>query len=305
MSPATPWTGPVLRVLQLNTWNVQGPWVERLVEITAMVRHLGPDVICLQEVVSGPDGRSSAHIVAEQATGAGPHRWDVAFAGTPFPPEVEGVPEDATWGVAVLSRWPIEASHALLLEDGYPSMWHVLHARTNGLDVFSTHLTPARHDGVWRERQVVQVDGFVRAHRDPAAVLPAILAGDFNAEPDAAEIRFLTGRQSLPVGPAGRRHSTYFQDAWALAGDGTPGITWDPENRFAAPLHLPAARLDYVFVGDHYPLNAPSAPDELPGPGTGRVVRCEVVGREPLTGTHPSDHHGVLADVAWPDPPAR
>jgi len=295
--------GPVLRVLQLNTWNVEGPWVERLVEITAMIRHLRPDVLCLQEVVAGADGRSSAHIIAEQATGAGPHRWDVATAMTPYPEEVEGIPPGSTWGVAVLSRWPIDAVHALLLDDGYPSMWNVVHARTNGLDVFSTHLTPARHDGMWRERQVLQVDDFVRTHRDPNSPLPPILGGDFNAEPDAAEIRFLTGRQSLPVGTDGERRSTYFQDAWAVAGGSGAGITWDPTNAFAAPLHLHPARIDYVFVGDHFPLNAPNAPGAGYGPGTGKVVRCEVVGPRPFAGTPPSDHHGVLADIDWPSRP--
>lgn len=283
----------VLRVLQLNTWNVEGPWVDRLVEITAIIRHHAPDVICLQEVVSGDDGRSTAHIIAEQATAAGPHRWHVAFAGTPYPDEVEGVPEGALWGVAVLSRWPIESSASRLLADGYPSMWLVLHARTHGVDVFSTHLTPAAHDGIWRERQVLEVDDFVREHRGTGSPLPVIVGGDFNAAPDAAEIRFLSGLQSLE----GR--STYYQDAWAVAGSGA-GFTWDDQNPFAARLHLHPKRVDYVFVGDHFPFNAPSAPGAAPGNGTGRVVHCELVGPEPITGTHPSDHHGVLAHVAWP-----
>jgi endonuclease/exonuclease/phosphatase family metal-dependent hydrolase len=289
----TTWNGPVLRVLQLNTWNVEGPWVDRLVEITAIIRHHRPDVICLQEVVSGPDGRSTAHIIAEQATGAGPHTWEVAFAGTPYPEEVEGVPEGALWGVAVLSRWPIDSMHARLLSDGYPSMWNIVHARTNGLDVFSVHLTPALHDGVWRERQVREVDEFVRRHRSDSGVLPAIVGGDLNAAPDSAEIRFLTGRQSL------EGTSTYFQDAWAVAGDGSAGHTWDDANPFAARLHLHPQRVDYVMVGDHFPFNAPSTPGADPGTGTGRVVGCEIVGRAPITGTPPSDHHGVLATIAW------
>lgn len=286
--------GPVLRVLQLNTWNVEGPWPARLAEITALIAHHGPDVICLQEVVAGADGRSTAHIIAEQASASGPRDWHVAFAATPYPDEVEGVPDGAQWGVAVLSRWPIATTAWRLLTDGYPSMWIVLHARTNGVDVFSVHLTPAAHDSVWRERQALEVDDFVRQHRDPGSPLPAVIGGDLNAAPDASEIRFLCGLQSLD----GR--STYFQDAWAVAGDGTPGYTWDPANPFAAPLHLHPKRVDYVLVGDHFPLNAPSAPGAPPGDGTGRVVHCEVVGRVPLTGTHASDHHGVLAHVAWP-----
>ena len=204
------------------------------------------------------------------------------------------MPDDSTWGVAVLSRWPITDIHSARLADGHPSMWMVLHARTHGLDIFTTHLTPALHDGVWRERQVLEVDAFVRAHRAGVSPLPAVLTGDFNAAPDSAEIRFLTGRQSL-----GER-SAYYQDAWAVAGCDGQGATWDDDNAFAAPAHLHPRRIDYVFVGDQFPFNAPSAPGASPGDATGKVVHCEVVGRDPLTGTHPSDHHGVLAEVAWP-----
>lgn len=297
----TPWNGPVLRVLQLNSWNVDGPWVDRLVEIVAMIRHLGPDIVCLQEVIAGSDGRSTAHIIAEQATSAGPNCWHVESATTAFPEEVEGVPEDSTWGVAILSRWPIDETHSQLLADGYPSMWMVMHARTNGLDVFTTHLTPAKHDGLWRERQVLEVEAFVRTHRSSASPLPAVLTGDFNATPDSAEIRFLTGRQSLTRTTEGDRWSTYWQDAWTVAGDGTSGLTWDDDNPFAALLHVHPARIDYVFVGDQFPFNAPSGPGAPSGNGTGKVVRCEVIGRTPITGTHPSDHHGVLCEIAWPE----
>lgn len=287
-----------LRVLQLNTWNVEGPWPQRLQEIVAQIRRLQPDVVCLQEVVSGPDGRSSAHILADALVAGGSHPWHVAYAGTPYPEEVLGVPEGALWGVAVLSRWPIEAEHSQLLADGYPSMWMVLHARTNRIDVFSTHLTPAAHDGVWRERQALEVDAFVRTHQGESP-LPVILCGDLNAAPESSEIRYLTGLQSLE----GR--STYYQDAWAVAGDGGPGYTWDPQNPFAAPLHLHPKRVDYVLVGDHFPFNAPSAPGAGPGDGTGKVLHCELVGPQPLTGTHPSDHHGVFALVAWAGLPQR
>jgi len=283
----------VLRVLQLNAWNVEGPWVDRLGEIVALVRHHQPDVIGLQEVVGGADGRTTADIIAERLAAGGSTGWHSAVAVSPYPAEVLGVPEGATWGVGVLSRWSIDATSSRHLRDGYESMWHVLHVSTNGLDVFSTHLTPAAHDGVWRERQALEVDEFVRMVRDPSSPLPAIVCGDFNAAPDSAEMRFFTGLQSL------QGRSTYYQDAWAVAGDGTPGYTWHPANPFAAPLHLHPKRCDYVLVGDHFPLNAPSGPGEPPGSGRGKVVHCEVVGANPITGTHASDHYGVLAHITW------
>jgi endonuclease/exonuclease/phosphatase family metal-dependent hydrolase len=45
--------------------------------------------------------------------------------------------------------------------------------------------------------------------------LPTVIAGDFNAGPSAASIRYLTGLQSL----AGR--SVRYHDAWAIAGEGS------------------------------------------------------------------------------------
>jgi hypothetical protein len=56
--------------------------------------------------------------------------------------------------------------------------------------------------------------------------------------------------------------------------------------------------VDYVFVGDHFPFNAPNAPGAESGTGTGKVVACELLGRPPLTGTPASDHWGLLASIA-------
>nr|WP_246563174.1 endonuclease/exonuclease/phosphatase family protein [Bradyrhizobium liaoningense] len=66
-----------------------------------------------------------------------------------------------------------------------------------------------------RERQVVALTDLDARHR---RTLPTIIAGDFNATPDAASIRYLGGLQSL----AGR--SVKYHDAWQIAGDG-PGYT--------------------------------------------------------------------------------
>src|SRR4029077_3743126 len=96
--------------------------------------------------------------------------------------------------------------------------------------------------GYVRERQVLLVDDFAR-ELAAKADLPPILLGDFNAHPDSTEMRFLRGLASLD----GR--STYFQDAWDIAGAGGPGFTWDNCNRFAACAYEPNRRIDYVLVG--------------------------------------------------------
>jgi endonuclease/exonuclease/phosphatase family metal-dependent hydrolase len=269
----------VLRVLTLNLWNASGPWKQRREDVVAWLRHLDADVVCLQEVLAdGPDaadragaGRNTARWVAER-TGYG----HVALG------LVEGRP-GLLFGNAVLSKRPIdhEAVFDLPTAEQPGDVQRVLlHARTGGLDVFTTHLTSLYECGEQRERQVLRIDEVIRAEADPAAALPPILAGDFNAEPDSTEIRFLTGSTSL------HGRSTYYQDAWRVAGGREPGFTWSNENPYAAAEFEPDRRIDYVFAGWRR--------DD----GRGRITACSVVCDRPLTGTWPSDHFGLLADIA-------
>ena len=117
--------------------------------------------------------------------------------------------------------------------------------------------------------------------------MPAILCGDFNAEPNSDEIRFLTSLTALD----GR--TTYWQDAWRVAGDG-PGWTQDWRgNPIGSGMNLPRKRIDYVFVGD---------PFWRAGDG-GRVLSAALAFHEPLTGIVASDHAGLVVDVVWPQRP--
>ena len=262
----------MLRVLTYNVWNLSGPWRERRVEIVAWLERVDADIVCLQEVVDDGD-RNSA-------------RWLASAAGyehVGFDGEAPEGRADVKFGNAVLSRWPIEnvRAHRLPNEPGPTDIQRqLLHARTNGIDVFTTHLTSLYQSGLLREKQVVAIDELIEKEADPASGLPPILAGDFNAEPDSTEMRFLAGTTSL----AGR--STYFQDAWRVAGGRGPGSTWDNRNTFAAKDNEADRRIDYIFVGWRR--------DD----GLGRVESARVVGDRTLTGTQGSDHYGLLAEIA-------
>ncbi|HVE95014.1 MAG TPA: endonuclease/exonuclease/phosphatase family protein [Acidimicrobiales bacterium] len=264
----------MLRVLTLNIWNLSGDWRARRVETVEWIDRLAPDVVCLQEVVESDAGGNQAEWLAEHCAGD----WFVAYAGRPV---MDGV----LFGNAVLSRWPIDAQ----ADDDVPStperedetQRFVLHARTNGLDVFSTHLSWQYADGVIREKQVLKLAEVVADRADTSAALPPILAGDFNAEPDSTEMRFLTGLTSLE----GR--SVYFQDAWRVAGGRGPGYTWENRNPHASKEYEPDRRIDYILVGwrrNHT--------------GAGRVEACRVVCDRVLTEDWASDHHGLLAELA-------
>jgi endonuclease/exonuclease/phosphatase family metal-dependent hydrolase len=260
----------VLRVVTLNVWNLDGPWRQRRVEVVAWLEALEPDIVCLQEIIETADGRNQAQWIADAAGG-----FHTAYSGREIRPGV-------LFGNAVLSRWPIDhsADHDLPYEPAEGEVQRlVLHARTRGIDVFSTHLNWRFHDGVVRERQVLALADVVERSSASNAPLPPIVAGDFNAEPDSTEMRFLTGLTSLE----GR--SFYFQDAWRIAGGRGPGLTWDNRNPFAAAEHEPSRRIDYVLVGWRR------------DGGAGRVESARVVCDRALTGTFASDHLGLLVEV--------
>jgi endonuclease/exonuclease/phosphatase family metal-dependent hydrolase len=262
----------VLRVLTLNIWNLDGDWRARRQAILAVLRQWEPDVVCLQEVVETDKGNQAEWLAGQLGS------WHVAFAG------VQHHLGPARFGNAVLSRWPIDAqaiAHLPHQPDEQEVQRVVAHARTNGVDVFSTHLAWQLHDAALRERQMQAVVKFVDEKTDRPAAIGPVIAGDFNAEPDSTAVRYLTGLTSLDGA------STYFQDAWRLAGAAGPGLTWSKANAHAAREHEPDRRIDYIFSGVHLDT------------GAGRPVECHVVADEAVDGVWPSDHFGVLAVLQW------
>lgn len=291
----------MLRVLTLNIGSFfEADWDERRHEIVAWVDRLDPDVICLQEVWQSAELPSTASWIVDAVAAD----YDWIFGGNPITWKEADDPS-FRFGSAILSRWPIADSRAWRLpvadnpEDDYlTSMpWELVWARTAGLDIFTCHLAAAPSHGRHRVVQVQEIDRLVRdvrgdrdvlkqAERDP---MPAILTGDFNAEPASDEIRFLKGHAQL--GP----HSVFWQDAWEVAGEGGPGLTQDWRTHpLAAQLNVHRKRIDYVFVGDPF----------LRAGGGGRVLAAEVVADKPLTGIQASDHCGLLVEIAWPTRPA-
>lgn len=292
----------VLRVVQLNAGSLLEPgWDERRYEVVAWLEHLEPDVVCLQEIWEDERTANSAGWIAEHVAGVD---WHWRFGGAPFGPAVWPEPS-LRFGSAVLSRWPIDDAtyHRLpVLEADDPFVaavpWELLHVKTAGLDVFACHLAAAPRHADHRRLQVLAIDELVTAARagldatpppgQRRDAMPPILCGDFNAEPDADEIRFLCSLAVLD----GR--TAFYQDAWRVAGDGA-GYTQDwRSNEIAASLNVHRKRIDYVFVGDPF----------LRRGGAGRVLDARLAFHEPRTGLLASDHAGLVVDVVWPDRPA-
>jgi endonuclease/exonuclease/phosphatase family metal-dependent hydrolase len=274
-NPTTPY-GPLIetqiRVVTWNLWWRLGDWKARAEAIAETLAELRPDLVCLQEVWQEGDINQAA-LLAEQLG------MVHAFACD----RVEGRIDQ---GVALLCRWPLThvETRPLPVPPGMDQPNIALRAVVDGprgpLLAVVTHLTPYPTRSGYRQQQVRAVVEFMAERkRQPAT---CILCGDFNAAPDADEIRLLTGRCVSAVA------GWVFLDAWETAGDGSPGYTMAKSNPNAAPLLLPDLRWDYVFV------SWPSGRG-----GLGHPLRAAVVGTDKKTGVVPSDHYGVLAEIRY------
>ena len=273
----------LVRILTLNIWNRSGPWEHRLRLIQKGIVEACPDLIGLQEVVHRPgvpDASQEREIASAWSRSGGPAQLHAAFA-----PAWSYASGDQ-FGNSLLSRFPILAVETVALptSDARVVLACRLETPDGVLPVYVTHLSWRLNEGAVREAQVLAIAALIQAREQPGD-LPAVLMGDLNAGPDAAEIRFLRGLQSL------ERTSTFFTDCFERAGAGQP-FTFDPEkNPHAALTHEVPRRIDYVLVrgpddsGQGMPLSARVVLDEVVTEGGIRVA--------------PSDHHGVLAELRF------
>ncbi len=269
-----------LRVLTLNCWNLSEPYAARMELIRDGLAALRPDLVGLQEIVVRSDGFDQAADILEglgyEYVFGAAFRWDAQGAIGPFDSAGDA------FGNVVASRWPIEGHAVYPLpgdDDGErrSALATLVGTPFGHVPFVTTHLNWKFHHGAVRERQVVALADLARQWQ-AGADSPPIIVGDLNAEPDSNEIRYLCGLASLE----GR--STFFQDAWRVAGNG-PGYTWDNRNRFAAYMFEPDRRIDYVLVG-LADIN-----------GRGWIDNVQVTLNQPRGDVFPSDHFAVLADI--------
>ena len=239
----------VVRVATQNIWGHHGDWPSRRPVLRDGLA--GHDLVALQE----------------------------AFDDQPreLLEDLEVAHRDAS-GVAIGSRWPIARTH----EPASDTLVAEIDAPFGRL-VFANHAASyeltAEHR---REREAVALARLI----EDLGPEHAILAGDLNATPDSASVRFLLGLQSLDG------TSVAYRDAWQ---HDEPGHTFTPENptmptgeggKWALE---PGRRIDYVLVrcSDHGP--------------TLDVRRCErlfdeEVGRR--LGERPLRRHGRSGDAS-------
>lgn len=262
LAPYGPLTETRVRVATWNVWGQDGPWRERHAVISEALAEAVPDLIALQESWSDEQSSQAAELGA---------RLGLTHAIA----QAEGIVSTPN---AILSRWPIVATHQAALPGRDEEPGVAFAAEIDGprgpialVSVITGSFRPGQSAD--RQDQVRALAGFVAGL--PRRALK-IVCGDFNAPPDSDEIRMLTGRAEVPV------PGQVFYDAWEIAGEG-PGLTWTSANPWAAPALLPDRRIDYVFTP--WPRRG----------GQGHPVRAELLGTDPAG----SDHYGVLAELRY------
>jgi endonuclease/exonuclease/phosphatase family metal-dependent hydrolase len=273
-----------MRFLTMNIFAHHRDWDARRRVLVAGLRELNPDVVTLQEAIT-TDGYDQV----TEILGPGYHVF-----------HQRGRSDDGG-GASIASRWPIDVVREADLhmdEVLYRSGWIgslalvMIDVPKPIGPVLVVHHKPTWQSRAERERELQAVASARAVEEILQGSQPhVVLAGDFDATPDAASIRFWTGRQSLDG------MSVYYQDAWEAVHGDDPGHTFTPENalRSDAWTPRPGRRIDYIMVrcGDH---------------GASLDIRaCELGFAHPVDGIWASDHFGVVADLeavqATADPP--
>jgi endonuclease/exonuclease/phosphatase family metal-dependent hydrolase len=269
--PYGPVISSTMRVATWNVWGRFGDWEQRQVAIEDKLVEAAPDLVCLVESWSTPDGTQPERTASRLG-------YDHQF--------FEGDWQQDGWtsGTGLVSRWPtITRERRPLRDEGGGGVGEAVYALIDGergpIQLFIAALDFPLGGSAVRQGQVRQLAAFIQEVTSRRH--PTVLCGDFNAGPDSDEIRMLTGKAVTAA------EGLVFYDGWEIAGDGTPGYTWSNTNPLAAVGRYPDRRFDYVL----------SAWPRLGA--AGHPTACRLLGVVPPEQPQLSDHYGVIADLRY------
>jgi endonuclease/exonuclease/phosphatase family metal-dependent hydrolase len=277
--------GDRVRVATLNLFGVRADWPRRREVLRAGFAELSPDLVSLQEAIKTADYDQARDVLGEE--------YHLAHHSVRL---ADGQ------GDSIASRWPIAAVHQLDVPSRQPATAPLSSTLLVKIDapapigpvlLLANHATAFELDReADREHQAVVIAGLLEREvaRGKAHL---IVAGDLNAHPDAASIRYWTGAQSL------NGTSVCYRDAWATLHPNEPGHTFTPENTLTVTAENgtwelePGRRIDYILV-------------RCTGHGPTLHIRtCQRIFDQPMAGVWASDHFGVTADLSPVTPTGR
>jgi endonuclease/exonuclease/phosphatase family metal-dependent hydrolase len=253
-------------------------WSARRSVLAEGLRVLDPDLAAFQEVIH--------HDAYDQVTDLLGPGYEVAHQS--------GREADGS-GVSIASRWPLGEVHEVDLQvtprtADFPCTALVAEVQAPppiGPLLFVNH-KPNFELALEHERGLQALATASHLERLAAGRdVHVVVAGDFDATPDAASTRFWRGRQSLG------HTSVCYRDAWEHTHPDDPGHTFTPANPMVADGTWPlerGRRIDYILVrcADH-------------GPSLD-ITTCARIFDQASEGVWGSDHFGVVADLAVAPP---
>ena len=255
-----------LTLVTLNTWKNGGEYARRLTLMAQQLAALAPDLVALQEVFAAPE--AGAHTGDTLAAALGMSQ--IHEPARPGPRRHGAVALESTSGLSLLSRIAIETHQRLALppEANGERLALVAWMEWNGrrLAVIDLHLTYQPDAHTLRRQQLEEI---VKGASGRGSVDAVVLAGDFNAEPDSAPLRWLREESGFSV-----------TDAWNAAGGPLPTMTEPPGSTT-----IGSRCVDHIVL-----LQPPRTPV------LSFVAAERVLDRiDPETGILPSDHAGLRA----------
>jgi endonuclease/exonuclease/phosphatase family metal-dependent hydrolase len=274
----------MVRVATLNLWGRRGKWDERRRVLAEGFRNLKPDLVAFQEAIVrdgydqvtdilGP-GYHLAHQTKREygrgrdiEDGQGisiASRWPL---GTAWEPDLNVTPstEDFACGAVIVEVFVPAPVGPLLFVNHLPN-WQLTF----------------EHE---RELQTAIVGQAIEEIAEEHRPHHVVLAGDLDATPEAASVRFWRGLQSLGG------VSVCYRDAWGNSHPGEPGHTFTAKNPLVTAENWDweletGRRIDHIFVrcSAHGP--------------TLDIHTCERIFDEPVDGVWASDHFGFCADLS-------
>jgi endonuclease/exonuclease/phosphatase family metal-dependent hydrolase len=217
---------PRTTALRVMTYNIHAgkdaAQLDNLERVAALIDSAAADIVLLQEVDRRTQRSSGIDHFEELRRLTGMHG---AFGKSL---DYQG----GLYGIAVLSRWPVDSVAAVALAVDPPQArsagsyepriaLHVrVHAGRAAVHVINTHLDPGA-PGTYRRQELIAALAHIK--QNIAAHEPLLFGGDLNARPNTTDIQAV---------------SFALTDAFAACGQGT-GETF--------PAHAPDRRIDYIF----------------------------------------------------------
>ena len=260
--------------MRLVTWNTQwrfGGWQARQPLLAEALVARRPDVVLLQETWP-----AQAAALAEAC-----ELEVIGFGGGYFDQKLSNVPVEEQFGNAVLARSGSLIDIEAFPSEGDPAPRCVVLGEVAGLDRPETLLVASTHlSHLWDKPEVRSAQLETVVGRLDRETRPFLLAGDCNLVPSSSEYQTAIG-----LGLVDNWVKLRPDELGATMVPANPEIShagWmNDRNGDAAPKNS-GVRLDYVWTGGDIGIRSI---DQI---GTGTGLRW------------PSDHLGLVCEVAWP-----